>query len=436
MIEPKDLVRDDPARFRVHSSVYSDPRLFRLELDRIFSATWVYVAHESELPEPGDYRTTVIGTQPVIVSRDEDGRLHVVLNRCMHRGAAVCRSERGHSSHFRCPYHNWVYRNDGALVGMAQASGYPDDFDTSELSLVRVPRVGSYRGLIFASLNPGVEPLEDRLAMLRWYIDQWCDRSPAGRIRLTRGAHRYVYPGNWKFQLDNGIDGYHGNYVHESFVKILHRSGERKQSDVVRARNQVGTRNYAKGLSHGDAMLERDFGMLGTFDFWRDEEYVEQVSGAHGADRLADILTQRNILIFPNVYLFESHIRVMRPISVDRTIVDNFPTVIEGAPDAMNVARLREHERFFGPASFGATDDVEVFVLNQTGVQAEYAQWVDFSRGAHREDVNERGEHVGHSTDEAPQRAIYREWHRLMTAQAAARAEEAGAPQRAEEAAC
>jgi benzoate/toluate 1,2-dioxygenase subunit alpha len=413
-LKPEELVVETPERFRVHASVYTDEQVFAWELERIFYATWVYVAHESEIPEPGDYRTTVIGRQPVIVSRDQDGAIHVMFNRCMHRGAVVCRSERGHSNHFRCPYHNWVYENDGTLVGMAQKSGYPEDFDRSELSLVKVPRVQSYRGLIFASVNPEVEPLEERLKNISWYIDQWCDRSPDGRVSVTDGVHRYVYPGNWKFQLDNGIDGYHGNYVHESFVRILDRSGERKSSDVLKARNTLGTKNYAKGLPRGDGMLEREFGMLGTFDFRKHGDYLDQIRSSHGEDRVEDIVTQRNILIFPNVYLFESHIRVMRPVAVDETIVDNFPTVLEGVDPAINKARLREHERFFGPASFGATDDIEIFVLNETGVQAEQAHWIDFSRGMHREETNSRGERIGHSTDESPQRSVYREWQRYL----------------------
>lgn len=414
--QPLDqLVVETPDRFRVDSAVYSDPSLFQMELDRIFNRCWVYVAHESEIVAPGDYRTSVIGKQPVIVSRDADSQLHVLLNRCMHRGAVVCRSDRGHSNHFRCQYHNWVYRSDGSLVGVAQSSGYPDDFDLSELSLVTAPRVASYRGLIFASMNPDVMSLQERLGRLTWYIDQWCDRSPVGRVSVPTGVHRYTYPGNWKFQLENGVDGYHGNYVHDSFVKILHRAGNSSRSDVVKARNDVGGVNYAKALGYGDGMLERRGGMLGTYDYASDDTYRQSIVESHGKDRIDDITTQRNILIFPNVYLFESHIRVIRPISVNETVVDNYPTIFEGLPEGVNTARLREHERFFGPASFGATDDLEIFLHNQTGVQAHDARWLDFSRGMHREEINEHQERIGHSTDETPQRQIYREWDRLMT---------------------
>jgi benzoate/toluate 1,2-dioxygenase subunit alpha len=418
-VDVASLVVDEQHRFRVDGRVHTDPELFDLEMERIYGRSWLYVGHESEIRQPGDYRTAVLARQPIILSRGEQGEIHAVFNRCMHRGAVVCRSDRGHSNHFRCPYHNWVYRGDGTLVGMAQRSGYGENFDASELSLVPVPRVATYRGLIFACLDPDVEPLEERLGPTAWYIDQWADRSPVGELSVAEGVHRYVYPGNWKFQLENGVDGYHGNYVHESFVKILNRSGDRSRKDVVRARNDVTSRNFAKGLPRGDALLEREDGMLGTFDYASNDEYREAISEAHGPDRLRDVLTQRNILVFPNLYLFESHIRVMRPVSPTQTIVDNHPTWIEGIEDKVNTARLREHERFFGPSSFGATDDIEIFLLNQTGVQAEHARWCDFSRGLERETVDEHGQRIGHSTDEAPQRSIYREWFRCMNEEVA-----------------
>lgn len=410
------LVRDEPNRFRVHSSVYTDQHLFELEMVRIFGNSWVYVTHEAMIPDPGTYVTTVIGTQPVIVSRSENNQIHVLLNRCAHRGSVVCREERGCSSTFRCPYHGWVYANDGRLLGAAQRSGYPDDFHEWDLRLTPVPAVGSYRGFVFANMNPAAEPLEDRLRGVARYIDLWCDRSPTGRVGLPEGAHRYQYPGNWKLQAENGIDGYHGNYVHESFALLLEQSGERLAVDITKTRNAVGSRNFAKGLRRGDGLLEREAGMLGTFDFNRYPGYRHQLANTYGADRADDILAQRNIFIFPNLYLFESHIRVVRPVAFDRTYVDVLPTYLQDAGDELNAARLHEHERFFGPASFGAPDDIEIFVCIQSGAAATADPWMEFSRGMHRESINELGEVVGHSTDETPQRAQYREWLRLMSA--------------------
>lgn len=414
-VECGALVAQSPMRFRLSTRVYTDPRVFNLEMRRIFGGTWVFVAHEKMLRGPGSFLTTAIGTTPVIVTCDGRGGLHVLVNRCAHRGSVVCREAAGRANNFRCSYHGWVYAADGRLIGVAQRNGYPDELAGWGLGLTAVPRVESYRGLVFASMDAGVEPLEERLRAVRPYVDLWYDRAPAGSVSLPEGVHRYEYPGNWKLQCENGVDGYHGNYVHESFAKLLERSGERAESDISNARNAVGGRNHAKGLPYGDGMLEREDGMLGTFDFGSARGYRQKLISLHGEPRARDIIMQRNIFVYPNLFLFESHIRVVRPVAVDRTYVDVYPTELVGAGDELNAARLREHERFFGPASFGATDDIEIFVRVQAGLRGGGPEWLEFSRGMHREKLNEGGETVGHSTDEIPQRSQYRRWLELMT---------------------
>jgi phenylpropionate dioxygenase-like ring-hydroxylating dioxygenase large terminal subunit len=221
-----DLVRETADTFEVHTDTYTSPAVFDAEMRTIFESGWVFVAHESQVREPGDYRTTSMGTQPVVVSRHEDGRLYVLLNRCRHRGTVVCRAETGHSNYFRCPYHNWSYANDGTLAGVAMADGWPEEFDKVAWGLKRVPRVDSYRGLVFASMAETGPSLAEHLAPIRRYVDAWFDRSPVGTITVLPTAHRYPYQGNWKWQAENGHDGYHGNYVHESWQRVLARAGE------------------------------------------------------------------------------------------------------------------------------------------------------------------------------------------------------------------
>ena len=242
----------------------------------------------------------------------------------------------------------------------------------------------------------------------------WYERSPTGNATLTEGTHRYEFPANWKLQAENGVDGYHGNYVHESFVNLLERSCERSEADTTKARNSVRSVNFAKGLAYGDGMLEREGGMLGTFDYRSQSSYCKQLEEAYSYERANDIMMQHNIFIFPNLFLFESHIRVIIPIKADKTFIDVYPTCLGGVDNELNEARLYEHERFFGPSGFGAPDDIEIFVCAQTGAAATANPWLEFTRGIHRESVNEFGETVGHSTDEIPQRAFYREWRRVM----------------------
>jgi hypothetical protein len=220
--------------------------------------------------------------------------------------------------------------------------------------------------------------------------------------------------------MDNGVDGYHGNYAHESFVKLMERAEETSFDQFANLRRT----GYTRGLSHGDGLIDRPYGgMAGQFDYHDPAfaEYHTQLDATYGPERAAELKGQQNLLVFPNLFLFEGHIRVIRPISFDETVVELCPFVLEGAPSAVNAARLDTHERFFGPAGFGAPDDVEMFVNVWSGLKARAIDWLIMSRGLHREQRTEDGEHVCASTDEAPQRAAWREWHRLMTANGADR---------------
>ena len=410
-----DLVVDDPREFRVHGSVYTDAEVFAAELERIFERTWVYAGHESELPAAGDYKTILVGTQPVILSRHEDGKVHALYNRCRHRGAVVCRQERGHSNFFRCRYHNWVYANNGDLIGMSQSTGYPDDFDRSAYGLVPVSRIANYRGLIFISLSEVGPTFDEHLAPVRKYVDAWLGRSPVEQLEVLLPPHRYEYPGNWKLQAENGYDGYHGNYVHLSWQRVLQLSKESTVEEVQKYRQE----GAARGLPRGHGLLERP-GSLNPASSWtarmmdRYPEYAKAMSAKYSEPQLIDLSARRNIFIFPNLYLFDTHLRVIVPKAVNRTEVQLYVYALQGVPDAINDGRIRGHERFYGPAGFGAPDDIEVFTEVQTGVRARGHEWNLFCRGQHRERV-ENGERIGHTTDEAPQRALYRQWQLEMS---------------------
>src|SRR3954454_25165836 len=155
----RGLVEDTAADFRVAPRVYTDPGLFEAELERWFHQGWVYVGHTSEVAAPGSFKTTRLGRRPILLSRDEAGALHVLLNVCRHRGATVCREAAGQAASFQCPYHGWVYGLDGGLRGISDRAGYPADFGADLQGLLRVPRVAEYRGLIFASLSAVGESL-------------------------------------------------------------------------------------------------------------------------------------------------------------------------------------------------------------------------------------------------------------------------------------
>jgi benzoate/toluate 1,2-dioxygenase alpha subunit len=406
------MVVDTPTDFRVRTRVYTDPQVFADELRAIFETGWIYVAHESEVRNPGDYQTAHIGRQPVIVSRAAEGTVHVLLNACRHRGNVVCREERGTANFFRCAYHGWVYRNTGALVGVAEPEAYQGDPRTELIGLVPAPRVATYRGLIFASLAAEGESLEEYLGAVREYVDLWANRSPSGNVRLLR-PHKYVYPGNWKFQTEQDTDGYHGRYVHESAFKTLdHFNGPAIRQDRKMSVHGIGR---TIGFPGGHCLLERP-GTRGELPSELLRDYMDRLVQRHGAERAERIASVRHVLIFPNVYLMDGHLRVHQPLAVDRTEVRSYFNAFEDAPEAINKARLRNLQWRHSQAGFVGTDDVEMFIGCQSGMRATAMEWLFLRRGLHTEEVLPDGVRIGESSAETPQRAIYREWARRMRA--------------------
>ncbi|HEX5365374.1 MAG TPA: Rieske 2Fe-2S domain-containing protein [Acidimicrobiales bacterium] len=420
-LAPGDLFQDD----RVHRTVYTDPTIFDAEMDRIFGRTWLYVGHESEIGQTGDYKTTHMGLHPVIVSRSEDGGIHVLYNRCTHRAATVCQYDRGNSSFFRCDYHGWTFRNDGSLIGQTFASGYdPRDCDHAQFDLVRVPRVATYRGLIFASMAEEGPTLDEHLGNAKEFIDLFVDLSPVGEIEVTSGTHRYTYAGNWKLQSENGVDGYHPNFVHQGFLssasrmagsmgdlamKLFHDSSPGHAADLGNGHGLLDSRPNIQPLlrellpatDQGRAYLDVLARRLGS------PERALEVASANGAGGF-------NLLVFPNLLIIGVQIRVVHPRAVDRTDVELYPATLKGMPDDVNAGRLRGHESFYGPAGGGAPDDLEMFERVQEGLRASAVPWLPLLRGRRRGRVDDHGVDWGHVTDEQPQRAFHRQWLRLM----------------------
>jgi len=400
---------------RVHRNVYLDENVFREEMARIFGKTWIYVGHESEVARPGDYKSTFIGTQPVIVSRDEDGTLHVLLNRCTHRAATVCQAAAGNSSYFRCEYHGWTFRNDGRLVAPTFSSGYDKaDFDPADFALARVPRVDSYRGMIFASLCREGESLREHLGVAAWYIDLAVDLAPEGEIVLGAGTHKYAYGGNWKLQSENGVDGYHPNFVHSAFLETSGMGGS------IFGPGSPG-RAGALGRGHGildfraaiapmmQAKLETPAGTAAL------EQLTRRLGDRQRAIEvlLANATQGYNLLIFPNLQIIGCQIRVIHPRRVGYSEVDLYPYLLKGASDEENTARLRTHEAFYGPSGGGGPDDIEMFDRVAVGLAAEGVEWLPFLRGLRREQIDGEAR-WGHITDEQPQRGFYHRWLELM----------------------
>lgn len=425
-IDYEALVKPD----RVHSSVYTDPEIFAEELDAIFHRGWVYVGHAGEIPHPGDYRLKRIGRYPIIMTRGDDGQIRLLLNRCRHRGATVCQTECGNAATFRCAYHAWTYRNTGELIGVTYEDGYGGALRREELGLTPVPRVDEYRGFIFGSLSPAGITLADHLGKVTEQIDLFVDLSPAGEIEVQAGSSKSNYPGNWKLQIENTIDGYHPNFSHETFFETIRdRTGARV--DVFTGNSIGETRDMGGGhvmldyrrynrqflsQTHSTPLRVRQ-SATGTMPSSSAQDYRASIVARYGEERAAEILNAggTHTLVFPNLALLGVQIRVIYPIAVDQTEVVLHPTTLKGAADKLNQARLRAHEDFYGPAGFGQPDDGELFARVQTGIQADLDPWMLLMRGLHRERRDADGTLVGQMTDEVPQRGIWAQWKKIMT---------------------
>jgi nitrite reductase/ring-hydroxylating ferredoxin subunit len=390
--DPAGLITED---WRIHGSVYTSQAIFEEEQRSLFHGPWLYVAHESELRQPGDYKTTYAGVQPVIVSRGaDDGEIHVMLNRCRHRGATVCQSERGNANFFRCAYHGWTYRNDGPLRGMTYDDAYPG-LDRTKLGLVRLPRVATFAGFVFASFAEEGQSLEDYLGNAKPYLEIISQQGPEG-IRLSAGAHNLAYDGNWKLQVENTIDNYHFGFVHRSFLDVL--------ADRIGSPPPIMQR----------IMFDETFRTIDLGNGHSVHEFGDPRTGNNGG-QLGDL--PFNLIVFPNLCFVGAQLRHVLPKAANRTEVRLYPMLHEGASDEHNAAILRTHEGFYGPAGMGGPDDVEIAFERVTdGMQAVEQDWLVMSRGMHRERAGENGILIGHSADEVPQRAFYRQWQRLMEA--------------------
>ena len=398
---------------RVHTALYTDAAIFEEEIERIFNQTWVWVAHDSELPNKNDWITTHVGKQPVIVNRDKTGQVRVMLNRCRHRGATICERKKGSSPGFVCPYHAWTYGTDGSLKGLPMPKGYKD-FNKADYSLVTL-RTESYRGLIFATFNEDAPPLEEFLGCARPWIDLFLKQGGGYPVKVL-GEHKFTFPGNWKIQLENTTDAYHFPIVHKSFLTSL-------DGDTGELFSFMEAGGYVEDLGNGHSvmvMIPELVDLEANLDEpipERFAELAEELRSDHSEEEVRRIVravtgSGFNVNLFPNLACSMAFFRVLRPLSVDETEIRHIAIGMDGGPAAANRARLRLHEHFQGPMGFGTPDDAEAWERVQRGVAAgEDSVWIMLNRGEDKTESN-----AGDVTAETGMRAAYQMWKRMMCA--------------------
>ena len=384
------LVDDhDKGLHRIKRSAFNDPELFDLEMKHIFEGNWIYLAHESQIPNNGDYYTTHIGRQPVMITRNRAGELNCFINACAHRGAQLARFKTGNKSTFTCPFHGWTFNNSGKLLKIKdpEGTGYPETFNKEgSHDLTKIAKFANYRGFLFGSLNADVQSLEDHLGESRKIIDMIVDQSPEG-LEVLRGASTYWYEGNWKVQAENGADGYHVTAVHWNYAATQAARKEREAgNDQIKAMSAGGWAKKGGGsysFENGHLLLWTRWDNPEDRPLYPVREQLAERVGANTAEWM--INNSRNLCLYPNVYLmdqFSSQIRVLRPIAVDKTEVTIYCIAPKGESAEARARRIRQYEDFFNATGMATPDDLEEFRSCQQGYQGAAAEWNDMSRGA------------------------------------------------------
>ncbi len=412
MMDVGGLIRGN----RIHGSLYRDPDVFERELEEIWYKVWVYVAHESELPNPGDFVRRAIGRQPVLVVRGADGTVKTFFNRCRHRGNMVCHAERGNAAAITCPYHGWSYSNAGELLQPTFEEGYDSNLARADFGLTPLPRIDSYRGLIFASVSPQGISLDEHLGGAKEFIDLFMDLSPTGRVSLRAGNQKLRYSGNWKFMPENSMEGdYHGPFIHKvAFDLHAKRTGfdvaslyENEIPDVIRSLPGGHMVEDYRGATIAPPARPPSNSR---------QAYAEQMKARYGAEKAGRLMGTMAplIYIFPNLMYLMTHLRVVQPVSVAETCVYYQPLMLDGAPDEINEERLRMHEFMFGAAGFISPDDIEIMERSQVALNAGGNEWLFIGRGEHRDKVFPDGGSTGYTMDENHIRGFWKHYAGVM----------------------
>ena len=414
-VDYQQLVQID----RIHSSLLHDPEVFAEEMEEIFVRGWVFVGHESEVKEQGDWVTRQLGNESVIMVRESEESVNVLANRCAHRGTALCWEQRGNSSFFQCTYHNWRFGLDGSV----RAIPFPDGYDTSkeEFSLDVAGQVDIHRGFVFANLDGSAGPLADHLGSAGYdLIDRLCDLSPTGEIDLSKGWIAHRGQSNWKLWPESDSDGYHVGFVHASMSDTT----DTYYDDVAVGGEAVRS---SRAVDHGNGHIELDFRpsyqkQLAWLGVTREQvlSYCDALIERVGSESAEQMLWDGppHAFLFPNLFLGELVIAIVEPVGPGEMIHRHTSVQFQDVEEKFNQRLLRQTEAAVGPASFITSDDAitaERIQAGVSGTQRSWADrgrgWIDLSRGLDREQVDDMGVRSSDASDETTNRGF---WHRYL----------------------
>lgn len=352
----------DDAKTLVDRAIFTDEIIAKKELARVFTRSWLFLAHESQFSRAGDFFSTFMGSDPVLVTRQRDGSYKALLNSCRHRGMLVCRTDYGNTAAFTCPYHGWAYGTDGSLAVVGEEATAYGSFDKSEWGLITVPRVESYKGLIFGCWEPDTVSLVDYLGDMVPYLDVMLDGDGDG-VEVVPGVHKWRLDGNWKLAAEQFAgDMYHAGFTHLS--ALVAEAADRPDPGP---RAMEGFQ-VAMPQGHG----------LGGYDspFWHSlpaeaadwmDNWVER-----NIERVGQPIGSRGLIhgtVFPNFSLLWNrwNIRVWHPKGPNHMDCWSWGLVPRNAPDVVKKQLTLDYQRHFSPAGTWEQDDGEQWAFSARG---------------------------------------------------------------------
>ena len=421
------LVRPD----RVHRDLYIDPEVFALEQEHFFANTWNYVGHDSQIPKPGDYLTVDIAGRPLIAVRHTDGSVRVLMNRCAHKGSRLVSQACGHTGKFfRCPYHAWTFKTDGSLLSIPLKNGYEGtalgECEASK-GLVTVKNVHVYRGFVFARINDAGPGFEEYFGDSLSSIDNMADRSPEGQLEIAGGCLRYMHACNWKQFVENLNDTMHPMVVHESSAGTAKSMWAGQSADAPKPMaveqfvpfvsdykffEDMGVRVFDNGHSFSGVhfSIHSKYSTIPAYD--------AAMKAAYGEERAQAILglARHNTVYYPSLTIKGAiqSIRVVRPIAVDKTLIESWTFRLKGAPDELLARTVMYNRLINSPFSVVGHDALHAYRGIQEGLRASGNEWISLHRN---HDPAEDGQKdvTAIGTSEISMRNQYRAWARYMT---------------------
>ncbi|MDP9898929.1 aromatic ring-hydroxylating dioxygenase subunit alpha [Variovorax ginsengisoli] len=421
------LVKDD----RVHRDLYTSPEIFALEQEHFFGNTWNYVGHESQIPKSGDWISNDIGGRPLIIVRHGDGSVRALMNRCAHKGSRLVNGPCGNTGKFfRCPYHAWTFKTDGALLAIPLKNGYEGTaLGECEASrgLTALRHVRSHRGFIFVKINDAGPDFETFFGDSLSSIDNMADRSPEGELEIAGGCLRFVHQCNWKMFVENLNDTMHPMVAHESSAGTAKAMWAGQPADAPKPMaieqfvpfmsdykffEDMGIRTYDNGHSFTGVhfSIHSKYAAIPAYD--------DAMKARYGEEKTAQILgmARHNTVYYPNLTIKGAiqAIRVVKPLAVDRTLVESWTFRLKGAPPEL-LQRTTMYSRLINsPFSVVGHDDLQAYRGMQAGLLASGNEWVSLHRNFDATEVA-GGEITTIGTSELPMRNQYRAWSRYMT---------------------